>query len=427
MFSVKQKIKNSLIKLQEYLHVDTLYLARGGFWLTAAFFLSSILGLVQVIVFANFLPKEKYGTYKYILSLAGAFSFLTLTGMNDAVAQATAKSGSSSILSYAVKIQLKWNFIFSAVLTGLSVYYFLNSNNLLAKCLFVLGITFPLATTFNTYGAFLTGKKDFKRGSIYGTISSSIQIISLITVALLTNDIFTLVITYALSILGPTLFFYFRTLKLHKSEIILEEKQKTELLTYTGHLSFMHVLSGIAQYVDKLVIFHYLGAIELAVYGLALAIPERIRGYVKNLGVMIMPKLAEKTFEDIHKSFYKRVFQGMLIGTLMSATYILLSPIFYKIFLPKYLDAITFSQVFSLTLIFALPANYISGIFSAHKMVRPLYYSSLGASIIKITLYIVLGRLYGIWGVIASILIVYIVNIIHNFYLLETEIRKHRT
>ena len=117
----------------------------------------------------------------------------------------------------------------------------------------------------------------------------------------------------------------------------------------------------------------------------------------------------------------------MLIGTLMSATYILLSPIFYKIFLPKYLDAITFSQVFSLTLIFALPANYISGIFSAHKMVRPLYYSSLGASIIKITLYIVLGRLYGIWGVIASILIVYIVNIIHNFYLLETEIRKHRT
>ncbi len=425
MQDIKQKLRLLLIRLQEYLHIDTLYLAKGGFWLSASFFLTSILSLVQVVIFANVLPKEAYGTYKYILALAGSFAFITWTGMNDAVTQAAAKDGSSAILSYAVKVQLKWNFLFSVVMTGLSVYYFLNHNILFAKSLFVLGLSFPLDATFNTYGAFLAGKKDFRRASLYCTVTPAIQLIALGIGALLTKDIFTLIVIYALTGFLPNLFFYIRTMRLYKPETVSEE-QKTALIHYSKHLSFVHILSSIAQYVDKIVIFHYLGAIELAVYGLALAIPERIRGYVKAMASMLMPRLSEKTPEDIHETFGTRIFQGMLVGAAISAVYILLAPTFYRIFLPKYLESVFYSQVFSLTLIFALPANYIGGVFTAHKMLRPIYYSSLSANVLKILLYIILGKAFGVWGVIASLLIVYITGIIYNFYLWEKEIKKHR-
>lgn len=425
MAKIKDKVKKLLLNLRHYLRIDTLYLARGGFWISSTFFLSSILGLVQVVIFANFLPKEAYGTYKYILSLAGAFSFLTLTGMNDAVTQATAKHESLTVLRYAVKVQLKWNFIFSIVMTGLSGYYFISNNLLLAKSLLLLGITFPLASALNTYGAFLVGKKDFKRSSIYGVITSIIQITSLSVTATFTDDIFVLILVYALTVLVANIFFYLKTTQLYKQDSIKQE-QKTELLKFSGHLSFMHILSGAAQYVDKLVIFHYLGAVELAVYGLALAVPERARGYIKTMSNMIMPKLAGKTTDTISTTFYKRIFQGMLIGTVMSIVYIFIAPIFYKIFLPKYLEAVTYSQVFSLTLIFVLPNSYMSGIFNAHKMIRPMYYSSLSTSFIKILLYLILGKIFGIWGVIMAILFVHIWSSLYNIRLLSVELHKNR-
>lgn len=423
MPDIKLRIKDILFKLQKRLHIDTLYLARGGFWISSSFILTSILSLVQVVIFANFLPKESYGVYKYILSLASIFSFLTLTGMNEAVTQAAARSGSTGILKHAVKTQLKWNFLFTIVMTGLAGYYFLNQNILFAKSLFVLGLAFPLNTTFNTYGAFLVGRKDFRRASIYGTITPAVQLIALAIGALITQDIFTLVIIYAIASFLPNLIFCLQTIKLYGPESI-SQKEEGELILYSKHLSFMHILSSIAQYVDKLVIFHYIGAIQLAVYSLALAIPERARGFIKNLSMMMTPKLSEKTVKDIHKSFYKRIFQGMLIGAVMSAGYILLAPFFYRIFLPAYLEAIAYSQIFSLTLIFVLPSNYLGNIFNAHKMLRPMYFSSLTASILKILLYIVLGKLFGIWGVIASLLIVYIVNTIYNCYLWEMEVRR---
>jgi len=423
---LKNKAKEILLWSQKYTQTDMLYLGKGGFWLSSTFFLTSVLGLAQIIIFANFLPKEVYGTYKYILALAGTFSFLTLTGMNTAVTQAAAQSESSAILSYAVKVQLKWNFIFTAVITGLSAYYFINNNILFAESLFVLGLIFPLATTFNTYGAFLIGKKDFRRASLYGTVTPVIQTISLAIGALLTQDVFILILIYSTTGLVPNLFFYIRTFKIYKSDTLKSEDKKS-VLEYSKHLSFMHVLSGIAQYVDKIVIFHYLGAVQLAVYGLALAVPERIRGYTKNMGAMIMPKLSEKTLEDINKTFYKRVLQGMAMGAIVSIAYILIAPSFYRILFPKYLEAVIYSQIFSLTLIFILPANYMSGVFNAHKMLRALYFSSLSANVIKISLYLILGKYFGIWGVIYSMLIVYLTGTLYNFHLWSRELKKEQS
>ncbi len=421
---LKDKAKKLLLWSQQYTRLDMFYMASSGFWTTATFGITSVLSIALTFVFANFLPKETYGLYKYIMSLSGALAFLTFSGMNTAVTQAVAH-GHDGILPYALKFQLKWNMLFLAVSYVVGGYYFIHGNHVLALSLLILGTTFPFLSAFNTYGAFIIGKKDFKRLSAWSVVASAIYNVAMIGAILYFKNIVLLVLVYALSNMLPQIYFYLKTLKLYKP-ISQEPKQEKELLRYGAHLSFINIFSNLSQYVDKIVIFHFLGAIQLAVYGLALAIPERMRGYVKSYGSIILPKLSSKTIEDIIPVFYKRSFQGLLVGALASFAYILIAPFAFHLLLPKYLDSIRYSQVISLSLMIVVPASYMGSVFHSQKMLKTIYLSSTVAHISRIVAFILFGYLWGVWGVIYASLLVSVLGFFYNMVLWEFEVRKHR-
>lgn len=415
-----------IIKLAtKYTQIDMGYVVKSSLWTSIDFAVGSVLSIILVVVFANFIPKETYGVYKYILSLAGALSFLTLSGINTAVIQATAKSGSNGILPYAVKLQSRWNFLYTLAVAGLGIYYFLNGNNLLAYALWLMAVLFPLDVVFNTYGSFLAGKKEFKRVSIYSSISNTIQMSVLIAAALLSDNVVFLIAVYSLFRIIPNFYFYLKTVSIFKPQS-LSQPEKKEIFRFARHLSLVHILSILAQHLDKIVVFHYLGAVQLAVYGIAVSIPERIRGYFKSIETIMLPKISGKTVEEIKAVFYKRIWQGVLLGSIVSLAYILAAPVIFKIFFPAYLESVPYSQIFSLVLIFIIPATYFSNIVKGHKMIKVIYASSMGANILKIVLYITLGRLWGIWGVIAANLSLYFFGTIYNFILWEIEMKRRR-
>ena len=103
---MKAKITSFLLWSQKYTKADMLYIAKGGFWVMFGQGMNAILSLGLLVAFANFLPKETYGTYRYILSIAGMLSIFTLTGMNSAVSRSVAR-GSIGILNQTVNYQLK--------------------------------------------------------------------------------------------------------------------------------------------------------------------------------------------------------------------------------------------------------------------------------------------------------------------------------
>jgi len=53
---------------ERYTQTDMVYFASGGFWLLLGQFISTISAFLLLIAFANFLPKEVFGTYQYILA-----------------------------------------------------------------------------------------------------------------------------------------------------------------------------------------------------------------------------------------------------------------------------------------------------------------------------------------------------------------------
>ncbi len=421
--SLKEKLKNFLLWSQKHTQTDMLYIARGGFWTGLGLVVSTLFSLAVVVAFANLVPRETYGTYKYILSLAGALTFLSFSGMNTAVTQAVAR-GHEGVFPYSVRVQLKTNIVFLLGLSVLGGYYLWHSNATLAFPLFILAGTLPLSTAFNTFGALLSGKKEFKRLALWTTISSGFSALLLLSTVLVTHNLNLLISAYTLGIFFPMIFFYFRAKKTLTHTHVSEE-EKEELVRYGGHLTFINIFSTLSQYVDKIVIFHFLGSVELAIYALALALPDRIKGYAKVFAGILLPKLTERSIADIKSVFYKRTFQGMAIGFLLSIGYILVAPLVFRTFLPQYLDALSYSRVFSLSLIILVPATYMSSVLRSQRMLKTIYLSSTVAHILRIILFILFGWRWGIWGVITASLAVYLFGLFYNFFLWELEIRRH--
>lgn len=398
--------------------IDLKYFVSGGFWAGLSQFVNGFLSFLLVIVFANLLPKETYGIYTYLLSLAGFFTVFTLSGMNAAVLQAVA-SGNEGVLKSSVKYQIKWNTAMTAVLFGLAGYYFWHHNYTFAVSLAILGVASPLTNALNTYGAFLIGKKNFKLDSLFSSFSVLVYSLGMITAILVSKEVWWLILVYSLTTLGTNIFFYFKTLRIYNPP----ETESPEAIKYGWQLTFIGFISPIVGQIDKIILTNFWGPAELAIYFLARAIPDRIYLYIKELVSVGLPKLAERKVEDINTVFYKRILQGLAIGILIAGVYILISPFLFKYLLPKYLESVRYSQILSLVFIFAAPTRYIGSLFAIKKMVRPEVFINLIANSFKIILYIILGIWGGIMGLIITELIFQAAGLISSIALWKSEIK----
>ncbi|MDO8676857.1 MAG: oligosaccharide flippase family protein [Candidatus Azambacteria bacterium] len=396
----------------EFLGLDLKYFASGGFWTTLGQGINTVLSLILLIAFANLLPKETYGFYRYILSLAGIFNIFTLMGMNTAVGQAVA-AGNEGALKTSVKYQLKWNLIMAVAFWTLGGYYFINDNKILAISFLIFGIFIPLTSAFNTYGAYLEGKKKFKINNLFGIFSTALYVTGMILIMFLSKEVLPLIIAYSLTAFAATAFFYFKTIQLFNPP----ETPSRETIEYGKKMSYLRFISPIVAQIDKIVLTNYWGVEQLAVYALASAIPEKIGPYIKDMIGLGMPKLAQKTVKDINIVFWKRIFQTLGLGIVLSLGYILLSPIVFKYLLPQYLDSIFYSQILAITFVFITPVGYLGAAFTSQKMVRPIIISGLSMSITRIILYVILGIWGGILGLVLAQVIYYIIVFFVNIAL----------
>ena len=388
----------------EFFGLDLKYFAGGGFWTAFGQGMNSSISFLLIIAFANLLPKETYGFYRYILSLAGIFNVFTMTGMNAAVSQATA-TGNEGALRTSVRYQLKWNVMMAIAMWGLGGYYFLNDNQILAISFLIFGIFTPLTFAFNTYGAYLDGKKQFKINNLFSIFSTAIYAAGMLLATLLSKEILPLIIAYALTTMIANIFFYWKTLQIFNPPLA----PAGDVVKYGRRLTLLGFIGPIVAQTDSIVLVHFWGPAPLAVYSLARAIPDKVGPFIKSIINLGLPKLAVKNTEEIDEVFYKRIFQAIGLGALLAVGYILVSPLVFKYLLPKYIDSIFYSQILALSFIFIAPVGYIGTAINSQKMFGAIASSSISSSIVKIILYVALGIWGGILGLVLAQVIYYII------------------
>ncbi|HEV7121683.1 MAG TPA: oligosaccharide flippase family protein, partial [Candidatus Paceibacterota bacterium] len=231
-----------------------------------------------------------------------------------------------------------------------------------------IAIALPLITTFNSYGAFLIGKKAFRTFFAY---SSAVSIVYyaciLIAVLYYPSALILVLVNLAITALGAFIL-YMVTLRSFKPAA----QDDPDLLTYGKHLTLMNMFTTVASQLDNVLVFHFLGPAQLATYSFATLIPEKLSGFLKNLTNSALPRFAEQRFSEIRAQLLRNaslLALAIFIGILF---YISVLPFFFSFVYPRYLDAVTYSQIFSLTLLAAV-GNYVGTSLLAHRRIRRLY------------------------------------------------------
>lgn len=369
------------------------YLGKNGFWTALAQVVSTLSAFGMSLIFANILPKEVYGNYKYILSIVSILGALSLSGMGAVVTQGVAQ-GSEGILKDAVRTSLRWGSIIVMVTLGLAFYYVHQGNTTLGFGMLIAAICVPIINTFGLYGSFLAGKKDFKRGVLYNIYSQLFGVAALVIVAILTKSVLAMVVVYFVSsAIGVLIPYWYVIRRFH-----INEKKDHTLIPYSKHLSVINLFGTLASQLDNILVFHFIGAINLAIYTFAKAIPEQLKGALKNLFGIVLPKYAVLSDHDLRTSIVKKTIQLTLLTAGGVLVYLLTAHFLFTHLFPKYLEAVFYSEIYAIGLVTIPGTSLFYLYFQVNKDTRTMYKLNILNAITTITFTIIFIYKLGLLG-----------------------------
>lgn len=381
---------------------DMVYLARGGFWLSLSHIAASVSSLILAVAFANLISVETYGMYRYVLSIIGLLAIATFPGLNYAAITAVARRNEASFWPLVAK-KLKWSLASLCLGLLVSGYYFLQGNNLLGVSFLIVAVCLPLMNTAGLYASLLTGRKDFKKLTRW-TIVTRVFVTLFMLLALFTTDsvIVFIAIYFIPEILLRSLFLF------RLSQKITDEEDRTEptkeLSAYGFHLSVMEILKTVADQIDKILIFHYLGAAELAIYAIATIAPGQIKGLMQNVTTLALPKFSDTDPKSIKETLPRKLLRLELVIIVLIIGYWMVAPFVFPIIFPKYMEALLLSQVYILSLIF-FPRTFLSTAMLAHVKTSEMYSIRIWAPSLRIVIFAIALPLWGLWGMIIGAIV----------------------
>ncbi|HUT22277.1 MAG TPA: oligosaccharide flippase family protein [Candidatus Bipolaricaulota bacterium] len=417
MGKIKEKLKQILRWTQKWTKIDMIYLAKGGFWLTFGQIVMAASDFALMILLANFLPPEIYGAYRYILSIVAILILFSLSGMNTAIIQAVSRGFEGSV-SKGLKERIKWGAIGSIASIGFAIYYWYLGNWEYASIFFSVAAFIPFIDSFNLYKGVLVGRKEFKSLSLYNIVFLiGFTIVLGLTIFFTDKILFIFLVYFIYNALLPLLFY----LHLRKQKPF-NDAADPKTVSYGKHLSLMGVLGNIANQLDKVLIFQFLGPVEVAIYSIAISPIQQLKTrYLVNLNNLVLPKITNRNISELKKSIPMKLLMFFIILAVITALYILLVPYIYKIIFPQYPESVIYSQIFGLSLL-VYPTMLITNVLVAKSRNKELYITRFINPIIKIILLIILVPLYRIWGaIIAVIFTEFLSSLILLFFFMKLE------
>jgi O-antigen/teichoic acid export membrane protein len=398
--NLKEKAYQFLNWLGNYTKTDMVYVAEGSFWWIVGRILAFLTSFLTLVVFSRFVSKEIYGAYQYIISTAVILQIFTLGGIDTALIRAIAK-GKEKTFFLSIKEKIKWGSISTLISFLISLWYFLKGNSTLAIAFLIAGLFLPLLPIFNLYLAFWQGKKRFdiqNKYFIYQNLLGSGILISLI---LLTKSLISILFGFFFGFTISEFLFFKLTIK----KIKKETGEDKETITFGKHLTVMQTPSAISSQIDNIIMWQFIGPIQVAIYAYALRLVERISELIP-FSALAFPKMAERDLkaDGMKKSIFDKFLKLFWFSIPFTILYILFCPIFFKIFFPTYTESVIYSQILASILIFS-PFSFLATAFLAEAKKRELYILNFAPQILKIILFLVLIPLFGIWGGVCSILI----------------------
>ena len=398
MESLQRALHGWLRWSERYTKTDMVYLTTGGFWLAVGQGAQMVLGFASAVVFANYLPPELYGNFRYILSVTAIIAAFSLSGISTAISGAVSR-GNDGLFPEGFRAILAWSWVMVLVGAVGGVYYLLQGNTLLGVAMFMAGAANPLIVASSVYDSFFEGRKIFRERILYSIVRNAVPMIAVMVAVLSTDNLIIILAVYFLFNAVVAYGMYWRTLKQYARNSLSEPGA----LRYGIHISAINFIGTIAQNIDRVLLFQMLGGTPLAVFSFAQSPLTYMQTGFQMLKALMFPKFANQKVSEIHSSAGRKVVQLAAASVSLTVLYIVIAPFFFKTFFPLYVSAIPYSRVLALITL-SSPTIVFAQTLLAHKRQNELYSIRVVTLTTKIGLLFLLIPLFALWGAVAAAL-----------------------
>lgn len=360
-----KKTKDIVDKLSKKHKIDFKYFLSGGFWLLVSQVVNTICSLTLAIFLGFFIPKETFGEYRYLLSFFAILSVFYLSGYQNTLIQYTSK-GETGIFYKVFKIVLFSSFSATIISLAISGYYVYNQNNTLAIGLLLIGVSIPFLNSFQLYSSYLNGKKDFKRTALYGFIPDIFSVLFIVPFAYYIGSSIFILFSYLISNIILHLIVLNLVLKIYPPK----KDFSSAIGSSPIHISIMSFVSVLTANIDKFLLFSFIGSTQLAVFFFAQTIPLQVRGMTKIVSTLLLPKFTNQ--EKINKEIFSKMLLLTLVTLVGIVIFIIIAPLIFKVFFPKYTESTIYAQIYSISILFYPSAYVMSTYFYAKNKIKEL-------------------------------------------------------
>lgn len=396
MVDRKQKTVRAL---NSFFKTDMAYLIKGTGWLGGAKILGSIFTFVLVIAFANLMSAEAYGAYSYVMATISIIALTSLPGIDGSMLRSVARGFEGSLFT-ALRVRLRWSCIGTLLLLIISAYYFYQGNIVLSGSFLVGGLIFPLFVSFSLFAPYLNGKKMFRELALR-KITIKFLFAGALVIALLFTDQVALLVALNLGVIALTGIFFTRQL-ISKYRDELDNPPEEGFISYGKHLTVMSILDTTAKYLDKILLWHFFGPVQVAMWAFAYSPIQIGQGMVKKtLGPIAQPKFAQNDFKQTKQHLPAKVAKLFLILVPIALLYVLTAPFLFERVFPQYVDSVIYSQALALLLLL-IPFNFYSGFLLAHARKRDMYFIKIGFGLTSVISLLIFIPLWGLWGAVVA-------------------------
>jgi len=350
------------------------------------------------MIYSRYLSQTTYGNLNFVFSLVGILAIISLPGLNSVLGQSVAK-GYEGTLKVAVKKKATWGIISSGIALIIAGYFFLQSDFEISTTLLLISLFFPIMTSSYLYDSFLIGKGLFKQSAIFESIY---QVINFISIALTVIYSRNLLIIFFVYLFTNTLVRRLLLLTTYKL-FVPNNKVDVKAITYGKHVSLISAVGALSSYIDSIIIFYFLGPVNLAIYSFATLPIDKIIGILGSVSTLALPKLSKATLGRINEVLLKRMFLLLVFAFLIIFVYDIFASGLYGILFPNYSSSVSLSKLYAICLLFKLPTLLLASFGQAKVTLFPkkfLYISNIIPQVIFIISLVIVGKYLGIQGII---------------------------
>lgn len=357
-----------------------------------------LFGLVSFAILARSLSKEQFAVYSLVFSFIAILRLTTLPGIGTAVTQAFAR-GLPGDLFRTVKLSMIGSILGAVVLFGISIWHYSLDNEMTGRAFLVSSILFPFFCGLKFWKNAVFGLERYGKILIYDGVASGLKCGAIFICSKWFSGLLYPFLVAAL--LAPALVNVIatveQTLKLPKNA---DSESKT--VNYGIRITLYQLPSVLVQQLDKVVLFYFISPAALAIYAVALRIPELSRAVVGEINATLGPVFSrEPIYTKAIYSFSILLWFMYLVISVIGAFFVV------PYLLPalagnKYLTTIPYAQIMTVGVALGFLGDIQFRYIRSQLHSRSYFFVTTSKAIFDSIIIIVLAYFFELKGIVAA-------------------------